>query len=808
MIYPRNFEQKTGFDEIRRLVAAECSGPIGRKFVEKMEFVIDFKLVTKLLSQTDEMRNILIEEVSFPSQDYYDLTPELQRIRPEGTFLEAEYLPELRLSLLTLTQLLAFFVNRDDQKYPSLSDLSQPITLEPFILKELNRILDERGAIADNASPKLAEIRKDILKKTAQAQRKLLDMLGVAKKSGWTAEDTEPSIRNGRLVIPVSSGNKRRIKGFIHDESATGQTAYVEPEEVFEINNDIRELENDERREIIRILTAFSIHLRPHLPSLHQAYLYLGIIDFIRAKARFAVKINAHKPLLNNKPLIGWLDAVHPLLYFSLKAQKKEVVPLQINLSKSQRILIISGPNAGGKSVCLKTLGLVQYMLQCGMLVPLRPTSETGIFSDIFIDIGDEQSLENDLSTYSSHLLNMKHFMAHARGHTLFLIDELGTGTEPRLGGAIAEAMIEKLSSRNAFGVITTHYANLKLLEGKVDGVVNGAMLFDTRVMQPLFKLRIGKPGSSFAFEIARKMGLPADVLKNAAEKSGETQLSFDQQLQQLELEKNELEKKRQELLVADQLLTDTLSKYQALYNKLEKEKKEVLKMAKEQASMVVKNANKLIENTIQEIRKVQADKEITKKLREELKKEEVSLQNAAENEDVNEIQLVPAPQPQVQTTPEDKTIHAGDAVKIKGQDAVGEVVSIKNDDVVVSFNSVTLNTTLNRLKKVSRSEIRQTERRRYTGSISEQINEKLAHFNLTVDVRGKKADEALERVSHYLDEALLLGIHEVRILHGKGDGVLRSIIRDKLLTLSDVKQFKDERLEQGGAGITVVMLK
>jgi DNA mismatch repair protein MutS2 len=303
-------------------------------------------------------------------------------------------------------------------------------------------------------------------------------------------------------------------------------------------------------------------------------------------------------------------------------------------------------------------------------------------------------------------------------------------------------------------------------------------------------------------------MGLPADVLKNAAEKSGETQLSFDQQLQQLELEKNELEKKRQELLVADQLLTDTLAKYQALYNKLEKEKKEVLKVAKEQASVVVKNANKLIENTIQEIRKVQAEKEITKKLREELKKEEISLQNAADNEDVNEIQLVPVPQPQVLITPEDKTIHTGDAVKIKGQDAVGEVVSIKNDDVVVSFNSVTLNTTLNRLKKVSRSEIRQTEKRRYTGSISEQINEKLAHFNLTVDVRGKKADEALERVTHYLDEALLLGIHEVRILHGKGDGVLRSIIRDKLLTLSDVKQFKDERLEQGGAGITVVMLK
>jgi DNA mismatch repair protein MutS2 len=773
-----------------------------------MEFTSDYELVVKLLSQTAEMRNILIDEVSFPSQDYYDLTPELHRVRPEGTFIEAELLPELRLSLLTISQLISFFTGRDDGKYPVLCKLTEPVSIDPGIVKELNRILNERGMIADHASPKLAEIRKDIIRKTFQAQRKLNEMLAFAKKSGWTAEDTEPGIRNGRLVIPVSAGNKRKIRGFIHDESATGQTAYVEPEEVFEINNDIRELENDERREIVRILIMFTAFLRPSLETLHQAYQYLGIVDFIRAKARLALKINAHKPLLNNKPLIGWLDAVHPLLYLSLRAQKKEVVPLQISLDKNQRILIISGPNAGGKSVCLKTLGLVQYMLQCGMLVPLRPTSETGIFSDIFIDIGDEQSLENDLSTYSSHLLNMKFFMANARHHTLFLIDELGTGTEPRLGGAIAEAMIEKLSHRKAFGVITTHYANLKLLAGKVDGVINGAMLFDTRFMQPLFRLRIGKPGSSFAFEIARKMGLPDDVLKNAAEKSGETQLSFDQQLQQLELEKNELDKKRVELTVADQLLTDTLTKYQNLYNKLEKDKKDVLKTAREQAAQVVKGANKLIENTIQEIRKAQAEKEATRKLRDGLKKEEEVLQLEAETEHPQEISLVPEPKPEVQPEPEDKTIRPGDAVKIKGQEAVGEVVSVKNEDVVVSFNSVTLNTTLNRLKKVSRSEIRQTERKRYTGSIAEQINEKIAHFNLTVDVRGKKVEEALSRVDHYMDEALLLGIREVRILHGKGDGVLRTVIREKLMTISSVSSYKDERLEQGGAGITVVMMK
>ncbi len=808
MIYPKNFEGKTGFDKIRNLIADKCLSPQGLYYVERLSFLSDHSLISRLLNQTAEFKNMLSEEPGFPAQDYFDLTPELNRIKLEGTYIEQEKLFDLKSSLATIYDILLFLKKLNKQDYPNLISLSTNIFVERSIIIRIEEIIDDNGKIKNSASQKLAGIRKELTHEQSSIDRKIRKSLSEAKRLGYTTGDAEVTIRDGRLAVPVAAAHKRALQGVVLDESATGQTVYIEPVEVFEAHNRIRELESAERREIVNILKEFSDFLRPAIPALTEAYKFLGLIDFIRAKALFAIEIDAVKPLLSSQPLINWNKAVHPLLLLAHKKQNKPVIPLNIKLDNENRILVISGPNAGGKSVCLTTVGLLQYMLQCGLLIPVKSDSEAGLFKNLFIDIGDEQSLENDLSTYSSHLLNMKHFVNHSDEKTLFLIDEFGTGTEPQLGGAIAEAVLEKLNRKKAFGVVTTHYSNLKLMSKEGNGIVNGAMLFDTKKMQPLFKLKIGKPGSSFAFEIARKIGFPKDVLKNAEKKTGKKQLDFDEQLQQLDIERKELEKKKEEVNVADTFLSEMIDKYEKLSKELKLKKEEIIQKAKQEALEIVGASNKLIENTIREIREAQADKVKTKKLREKLREQEKKI--AAELKPAGKVPVKDKKEKKATVKHIAKPISTGDVVKLKEQGVVAEVLTVKGDEVVLSFKSVTLKTTLDKIEitnKPKKPVSAVSGNRRYS-AIADEINKKSANFNLQIDVRGKRGEEALDIVKQYIDDAIVLNIGEVRILHGKGFGILRSLIHDYLNTVPEIKNFKDEHIERGGHGITVVKFK
>ncbi len=811
VIYPKNFETKTGFDKVRQMIRDNCLSTIGAHYVDKLGFTTDGALLRQMLDQTEEFRQLIRDESGFPSQDYFDLTPELHRIKIEGSYIEQENLFDLKSSLTTIYEIILFFKKADTLKYPNLIRLAENIVVDKIIITKIGDIVDDKGNIKSNASAKLAEIRRALSKEQASVDRKVRKALSEARRAGWTPADTEVTIRDGRPVIPIAAAHKRAIKGFIHDESATGQTVYVEPEEVFEIHNRIRELENAERREIINILKDFSEFIRPEIPNLLSAYKFLGLIDFIRAKAHFALKINAVRPVISNQPAIKWNEAVHPLLYLSHKKQNKPVVPLDIHLDNTNRILVISGPNAGGKSVCLTTVGLLQYMLQCGLLIPVKEGSESGIFKNLFIDIGDEQSLENDLSTYSSHLLNMKHFVNYSDRQTLFLIDEFGTGTEPQLGGAIAESVLEKLNANKAFGVVTTHYSNLKLMSKEGNGIVNGAMLFDTKAMQPLFRLKTGKPGSSFAFEIARKIGFPKEVLKNAEKKTGKKQLDFDEQLQQLDIERKELEKKKEEVSVADGFLSEMIDKYEKLSKELKLKREDIIRKAQQEALKIVESSNRLVENTIKEIKEAQADKEKTKELRRKLKNEQEKIVKKLKPEKKTGTEK----QKRKKVSDDSKTVvqepvKVGDIVKLKEQGVTAEVISLKGNDVVLSFNSVTLKTTIDKVEKTDKRKIKHKPvpgRNRYS-SYTDEINRKMANFNLQIDVRGKRGEEALDIVKQYIDDAVLLNIGEVRILHGKGYGILRSLIHDYLGTIPEIKHFKDEHIERGGHGITVVVFK
>ncbi|MFH0866349.1 MAG: Smr/MutS family protein [Bacteroidota bacterium] len=815
MIYPRNFEQKTGFDIIRQSLNKLCLSPLGIAFTDKMRFSDNHDHVIKLIGQTEEFRQILLLNEKFPTENYFDLTSELSRISIEGTYLEKEALFELKRSLKTINDCIQFFRKDKEQRFPKLKDLSSAVEIDMTIIKQLDSILDDKGNIRDDASPELAEIRKDISRKQISVNKKLHQLMVHVRRQGWAPDDIELTVRNGRTVIPMLASYKRNIRGFVHDESASGQTVFIEPEEAFDMNNEIRELENAERREIIKILLSFANAIRPQLEKLIKCYYFLGIVDFIRAKALYAIQTNSQKPDTSSESLINWIKAKHPLLYLSHKSQKKDVVPLNIKLDEKQRILVISGPNAGGKSVCLKTVGLLQYMLQCGMLVPMEPYSEAGIFSNIFIDIGDEQSLENDLSTYSSHLLNMRHFMGHADDRTLFLIDEFGTGTEPSIGGAIAESILEKLNSKNSFGVVTTHYANLKLLADREEGITNGAMLFDSDKIKPLYDLSIGKPGSSFAIEIAETIGLQKDVLKKAKEKAGTKQISFDKQLQNMDVQKKELDQKEIQLKVADDFLSEMIDKYQNLHDDLEKKKKEIISNAKEEAASLIGNTNKIIEKTIKEIKESQAEKEKTSEVRKRLtdyfKKiiKEDSQQSAVcsrqltkglkKNKEIKaEVKIL--------TTPVEK----GDYVRIIGQELIGEIIGIDTKEALIVFGNTQIKTKINKLEKVSYEDYKsQAGRSKLSGKkVLFDLNEKLKKFKITTDLRGMRVDEALTELQRYIDDAILLSVPEVRILHGKGDGILRRITHDYLRKIKEVKHFEDEVLEKGGSGVTVVYFK
>lgn len=643
MIYPQNFEQKIGFDQIRQILKEKCLSTLGEERVTDMTFSDRFGMVEERLDQVTEFVRILKEENNFPAQYFFDVRPSLKRIRVEGLYLDEQELFDLRRSLETIRDIVHFLQKSKDEKedtssYPCLQRLAEDIMVFPQLINRINAILSPYGKIKDNASAELARIRRELANTIGNISRSLNGILRSAQTEGVVDKDVTPTMRDGRLVIPVAPALKRKIRGIVHDESASGKTVFIEPAEVVEANNRIRELEAEERKEIIRILADFSNQLRPAIPEVLLSYDFLAEIDFIRAKALFAEQISALKPVLKNKRLLDWRMAVHPLLQLSLAKHGKKVVPLDIELNEKQRILVISGPNAGGKSVCLKTVGLLQYMLQCGLLIPMHERSEVGIFSDIFIDIGDEQSIEDDLSTYSSHLTNMKIMIKHCNEHSLILIDEFGGGTEPQIGGAIAEAVLKRFNQRQTFGIITTHYQNLKHFAEDHEGVVNGAMLYDRHLMQALFQLQIGNPGSSFAVEIARKIGLPEDVIADASEIVGSEYINADKYLQDIVRDKRYWEGKRQTIRQREKHMEETISRYQAEIEELQKSRKEILRKAKEEVGQLMQEANARIENTIRSIKEAQAEKSKTRQARQELNEFRESIEVLANKEQEEKI--------------------------------------------------------------------------------------------------------------------------------------------------------------------------
>ncbi|MDR2811067.1 MAG: endonuclease MutS2, partial [Tannerellaceae bacterium] len=693
MIYPQNFEEKTGFDKIRHLISEQCLSPLGKERVVAMSFSTHYPLVCTWLNQADEFVHILHGDTEFPGAYFFDVRNALKRIRPEGTFLDEKELFDLKRSLQTIHDIVRFFKVKEGEHipYPALTALAGNIQVFPQITAGIDTLLDKFGKIKDNASPTLQQIRREIASTMSSISRSLQSILHAARTEGIVDKDVTPTMRDGRLMIPVAPAFKRKIRGIVHDESASGKTVFIEPEAVVEANNRIRELEGDERREIIKILTTFTNTVRPLVPDILHAYEFLADIDFIRAKALFAEQINAIRPDIEDTPQIDWIHAIHPLLYLSHRKQHKDVVPIDITLTGDKRLLLISGPNAGGKSVCLKTVGLLQYMLQCGLLIPIYERSQTGMFSGIFIDIGDEQSIENDLSTYSSHLINMKFFVKNCNEKTIILIDEFGSGTEPRIGGSIAETLLDRFNRKGSFGIITTHYQNLKHFAQETPGIVNGAMLYDRHLMQPLFQLSIGNPGSSFAIEIARKTGLPEDVIAEASEKVGADYINLDKYLQDIVRDKRYWETKRQNIHRQEKKLEELTARYEQDVEAVNKEKKEIIRQAKEKAARILSEANAKIEQTIREIKEAQAGKEQTQQARKTLDNFKASIITTGETK----CKTTPAP--------DKEPIALGDSVRLKGQTSAGTVLEIQGKKATVAFGMIKSTITLEKLEKVSK---------------------------------------------------------------------------------------------------------
>ena len=805
-----DIEQKLGFDRIRQMVAEQCTNALAVRMAGEMHYMTDYETLGHELKLTEEMRQIVLMESEFPQQDFIDLTPILTHLRVGNTVIPLESLFDLKLSLRTIRECYHFLTAEEHMQYEALRNEAVEVELGyggkssqlNVINSLLGKLIDDHGELYDNASPTLAEIRRTKARKAAEVDAQVNSTLARAKREGWAPSDAEVTIRDGRPVIPLLTTHRRKIRGLIQDESATRQTAFVEPSEVVELGNDLRELEFDERHEVQRILLTFSDRLRPLLPQLDEAYRFLAKIDFLRAKARVAVELNASVPILHAGPRIEWMDARHPILYL----QKKDaVVPFSLSLGEGQRVLIISGPNAGGKSVCLKAVGLIQYMLQCGMPVPLRPTSECGLFGSIFIDIGDQQSIDNDLSTYTSHLQNMKTLLAEAREDTLFLLDELGGGTEPRSGCAIAEAVLEELYGKGSFGVVTTHFADLKLLADRMPGVVNGAMLFDTEAMRPLYRLAVGHPGSSFAFEIAESIGFPKEVLDKAGEKVGREQLNFEHQLQQLEIDKREIARQKEELRVADEFLGEVTQKYQRLNDSLQARRHEIIGSARREAQQILTDANRTVERTISDIKSAKAEKEATQAARAKLTEAAEQVEKEIRKADEKQRQHKPKESTAEQAIP----VTVGSIVRIDGEETYGQVVEIKGKKAVVESNSIRMTIPLGRLQGTAKQKIpTQKATVSVSHSIYDDMNDKRKSFNPTLDLRGHRAEEAIDMLHRFLDDALLLSEKEVRILHGKGYGILMQVIRQELQASRDVRTFHPEKLELGGEGITVVNLK
>ena len=887
MIYPKNFEQKIGFSEVRALLRARCLSPLGKERVDGMAFSTDVNEVNRWLEEIREFRRVQEGQDDFPLDNFFDVRESVSRIRLEGTHMEVEELFDLKRSLETIIAIVAFLSRGEATEqgeikhfYPALYDLADGIATFPLLVQRISQIIDKFGKMRDNASPELLQIRRELSRTEGSISRTLYSILRSAQGEGLVERDVTPAIRDGRLVIPVAPGLKRKISGIVHDESATGKTVYIEPTEVVEANNRIRELESEERREMIRILTDFAKKMRPNVREIIDSYSLMAAIDFIRAKAELARYFKAFEPEVKADPHIDWIRAIHPLLQLSLERKGKErlsrslpaeegkpsseeenlsagvpksVVPLDIQLTEDKHLLVISGPNAGGKSVCLKTVGLLQYMLQCGLSIPVSDRSTTGLFSDIMIDIGDEQSIENDLSTYSSHLMNMKVMMRQASDKTLILIDEFGTGTEPQIGGAIAEAVLKQFWEKHAWAVITTHYQNLKHFAEAHPGTVNGAMLYDRHEMRPLFQLAIGRPGSSFAIEIARKTGIPEAVIEDASSIVGSDYIRSDKYLQDIVRDKRYWEAKRQTIHSQEKSLSKSIAQYERELDALEQSRKDILNRAKQQAEELIKESNRRIENAIKEIREKQAEKEETKRIRQELAQYEAGLieEDRSEASDksnknnlknggllsdedfqkrVDKIKKRKEKHEQHLKTKAEKqqaaaealknavrkqqsggVIMVGDNVRIKGLTSVGKVEAIDGKQATVIFGGMRTKMSISRLERVDGATLQQEQKQfqafNYSRETRETIDKHRNQFHQELDVRGMRADEALNQVQHFIDDAILVGASQVRILHGKGNGILRQLIRQYLETVPNVTNYHDEHVQFGGAGITVVEL-
>jgi DNA mismatch repair protein MutS2 len=816
MVFTTNVETKIGFDKIRQLLVKNCLSPLGTKKVDTITVSTNYEWILKQLNQTNEFVKILVNEEDFPIDSYFDIHESLSKIATEGTFIEVQELFKLRCSLHTIGLIVTFFNQKEECDFFYLKNLSKEIDTFPAIVKSIDHILDKFGEIKDNASPELQNIRRNIDEEKSSISRAIQKILHHAKSEGYVEQDVNPTVRDGRLVIPVPPAHKRKIRGIVHDESATGKTVFIEPDVAVEINNRIRELLADEKREIIKILTLITNEIRPYSYQLTEAFDFLGTIDFIRAKALFAIETNSTLPSIQELPIIDWSVAIHPILYLNHLKIGKEVVPLDIKLCDEKRILIISGPNAGGKSVCLKTVGLLQFMMQAGLLVPLHSSSRMGIFHAILIDIGDEQSIENDLSTYSSHLTNMKYFVRNCDNRSLLLIDEFGSGTEPNIGGAIAESLLNHFNQKKAFGVITTHYTNIKNFAEENEGIINGAMLYDRHLMQPLFRLEIGNPGSSFAIEIARKIGLPESVIAEATEKAGKDLVDMDKYLQDIVRDKRYWEAKRQNIRQKEKRLEEITEKYEQELTLLAKEKKEAMKEAKRESKRLLEQANSAIENTIRKIKEAQAEKIQTKEVRKEFEQfkenfDSEEIDDTAFNKRIERLRKLKKGKEKTSGKEEKESIKIGSTVRVKGQDGYGQVIEIKKDNVVIALGQFKLPAKLDQLEIVSNNKIKKENRNKNSYIISstiEDIRERNLNFKREIDVRGMRGDEALQAVTYFIDDAIIVNVEQVRILHGTGTGILRELIRKYLKTIPAVSSFADEHVQFGGAGITVVKFK
>ena len=840
-IIDRRLEQKIGFDRIRQIISDRCSTSYASERTAEERFCSNAAEIRRRLLLTDEMRLIMMFEDSFPSGGFIDCIDFLKPLERSSSSIDLLSLRKLRTMLDTLRKVTAFFSSVKDEVYPNLKRMSAGILSFPEVHRRIDNIIDRYGEVKDTASDELYDIRKSLREKEGAISRRMSAILKKAQEEGIVDADAGVSVRDGKMLIPVSAANKKRIAGFIYDESASGKTAFIEPAEVVELDNQIKELQFSEQREILRILLEFTEFMRPYIPELLDAAVYLGEIDFLMAKAQVSLDFIAGMPIISENGEMNLRKARHPLLERTLKKEKKEIVPLTATLTPAKHILLISGPNAGGKSVCLKTVGLLQYMFQWGMLIPTSETSEMLVFDRIMVDIGDDQSIDNDLSTYSSFLVNMKEMLAKADSRTLVLIDEFGSGTEPAAGGAIAEAILSELDNRGAYGIITTHYTNLKLYASADTGVMNGAMMFDVKNIAPMFKLEMGLPGNSFAFELARKMGLPETIIKDAETRAGEEFVGIERNLRKIARNRKALDEKLERIKHTDKTLESITDRYQKELQQIKQLKKEILDQAKKEAEEIIKGANKQVEHTIKTIKESQAEKESTqearkglqdfmsilaaKKEQEQKEKEdyiekkikqldarrERQQQRKAQKADERSQQQMREAQAEQQRLEafRNAPLKAGEKVRVKENGMVGEVAKVSAKAVVVIIGNISSKMPLDKVERITSNEfksaVKETARPASTIKVDSSINERKLNFSTEIDVRGERLNDAVEKITRYVDDAIMLGVSTVRIIHGKGTGVLRDELQKLIRTIPGVASVRDEHIQFGGTGVTIV---